>query len=349
MNRYKSCLFAFLCSATSSAVIAGGLDPLEQFSYQTNRIDQTVLLSVAEKDQVIFMAGERGVVFRSVQGSPWQQDNVPVSATFTRIRTLNNGLLGLAHSGAVLRLADTTERDWTVLLNGRDIPGIYHQFIASEQLSDSDRQMLEQEVAGFEQQGPDKPFLDAIELADGRVQLFGAYGLAFEMTSSEEGVAFQPISHRFENNPYMHFYSAVAYGGSIYVVGEQGTIYRSDDEGLHYTRIGSPYDGTFFGASEIEGDLYIYGMKGNLFRRTSSESWTPVAVDSEASITDMTVVKGEIYLLTQSGEIYTGCEYSCVLESRVSSPASSFVFAGGQLHLSTFSGPKSVLPRGDVE
>jgi|SRR5690554_1400631 len=349
MNRYKSCLIALLCSASPDVLTAGSLDPLEQSSYQTNRIDQTVLLTTATKGQRIFMAGERGTVLRSESGAQWQQDQVPVSTTFTRIRVMGDGLIGLAHSGAVLRLTETNERSWSVLLDGRDIPGVYRQFIANEQLSDSDRELLEREVAGYEQQGPDKPFLDAIELADGRVQIFGVYGMALEMTSTDKGIVFQPISHRFEDNPYMHFYSAVAYDGSIYVVGEQGTIYRSDDEGLHYTKLASPYDGTFFGVSEIEGDLYIYGMKGNLFRRNSAGSWAAVAVDTEAAITDMTAVNGDVYLLTQSGEIYTGCEYSCSLNTRVSSPASSFVFADGQLHLSTFSGPKAVSPGGDLE
>jgi len=246
-------------------------------------------------------------------------------------------------------LTNVAEQEWKVILDGREIPAIYRHFIENSNLSESDRQMLERELAGYEQQGPDKPFLDAIALEDGRIQVFGAYGMALEMTKNEEGFVFQPITQRFENNPYMHLYDAVSYDGAIYVVGERGTIFRSDDEGRNYTKLESPYEGTFFGASEVNDDLYIYGMKGNLFRKSGAGSWIPIKVGTEASIVDMTAFDGEVYLLTQSGEIFTGCEYSCELESRVSSPSSSFVVADGKLFLSTFSGPTSVSPEGDIE
>lgn len=347
MNFYKSCFFTIWCAASSVAFSAENFDPLEHLSYQTKRVDQTVLLSTAIQEGTLFMAGERGIVIRSQHGDRWQQDQVPVSTTITRIKALHDGLLALAHSGALLELTNVAEQEWKVILDGREIPAIYRHFIENSNLSESDRQMLERELAGYEQQGPDKPFLDAIALEGGRIQVFGAYGMALEMTKNDEGFVFQPITQRFENNPYMHLYDTVRYDGAIYVVGERGTIFRSDDEGLHYTKLESPYEGTFFGASEVNGDLYIYGMKGNLFRKSTAGSWVSVKVGTEASITDMTAVDGEVFLLTQSGEIFTGCEYSCQLVSRVSSPSSSFVLANGQLFLSTFSGPQSVSPNGD--
>ncbi|AZT83253.1 hypothetical protein EHN06_06660 [Marinobacter sp. NP-4(2019)] len=166
------------------AIATGSLDPLETSSYVSHRLNSSVMLTIARAGDELFMAGERGIVMRSSGDGQWSQDQVPVSTSITRIKPVSNGLLALGHSGTVLLLADASQSQWRILINGEDIPDIYQQYIDQAELSDPEKLMLEREVASHTQQGPDKPLFDAIEVAPGRVHVFGAYGLALEMTFS---------------------------------------------------------------------------------------------------------------------------------------------------------------------
>ncbi|EON91772.1 BNR repeat-containing protein [Marinobacter lipolyticus SM19] len=344
MNVFKTLLITALSGlAPMVAAATGSLDPLDISSYVSHRLNSSVMLTVARAGDELFMAGERGIVMRSSGDGQWSQDQVPVSTSITRIKPVSNGLLALGHSGTVLLLADVSQSRWRILINGEDIPDIYQQYIDQTELSDPDKSMLEREVASHARQGPDKPLFDAIEVAPGRVQVFGAYGLALEMTFSGQDVHIQPITHRFEENEYMHLYGAAHHGDAIYVVGEQGTLYRSDDAGLSYVRQESPYPGSFFGVTEAQGALYIYGMKGHLYRQLNEGNWELVNIPTEAAIADIsTSDDNQLYVLTQSGQVFSGCDTRCEPNGRVNAPAAGMALKGDRIYLSTFAGPQSL-------
>ena len=55
--------------------------------------------------------------------------------------------------------------------------------------------------------------------------------------------------------------------GVLWLVAEYGTLARSDDGGLTWIEVVSPYEGSFFGAvAARDGVLVIFGMRGNIFR-----------------------------------------------------------------------------------
>jgi photosystem II stability/assembly factor-like uncharacterized protein len=53
----------------------------------------------------------------------------------------------------------------------------------------------------------------------------------------------------------------------LYIAGEAGHLYRSDDRGDHWQELASPYDGSFFDVLPLTGDaLLASGLRGNLYR-----------------------------------------------------------------------------------
>jgi len=92
---------------------------------------------------------------------------------------------------------------------------------------------------------------------------------------------------------------------TLFIAGEAGTLLLSKDTGKTWTRITSPYKGSFFGAIQADdGAVLVLGLRGNVFRSAdaSLSAWTPVATDTKASM--MGVVKladGAIVLSGLSG------------------------------------------------
>lgn len=55
--------------------------------------------------------------------------------------------------------------------------------------------------------------------------------------------------------------------GKLLVVGESGTLAKSTDSGKTWSKIASPYKGSYFGAVQAkDGSVVIYGMRGRIYR-----------------------------------------------------------------------------------
>ncbi len=55
--------------------------------------------------------------------------------------------------------------------------------------------------------------------------------------------------------------------GKLLVVGESGTLIKSADNGKTWTKIASPYKGSYFGAIQAkDGSVVVYGMRGRIYR-----------------------------------------------------------------------------------
>ena len=79
--------------------------------------------------------------------------------------------------------------------------------------------------------------------------------------------------------PEPNFNYMIPFENNILIVGELGTILvfdpRADEEAERWQIIESPYEGTFFGATELgSGELYLYGLRGNIYRTLDKgQSW----------------------------------------------------------------------------
>ncbi len=93
----------------------------------------------------------------------------------------------------------------------------------------------------------------------------------------------------------------------LFIAGEAGTLLQSNDNGKTWSRVTSPYKGSFFGGVlAADGALLLYGLRGNIFRANdaSLSSWTQVTTNTKASIMGATKLDdGSIIVTGLSGTI----------------------------------------------
>jgi len=91
----------------------------------------------------------------------------------------------------------------------------------------------------------------------------------------------------------------------LFVAGEAGMLAKSDDGGNTWTKVASPYKGSFFGAIQAQnGAIVVYGLRGKIFHSTDAQlaNWKPVENKSVASLMGSTrLPDGAIVLAGLSG------------------------------------------------
>jgi photosystem II stability/assembly factor-like uncharacterized protein len=57
----------------------------------------------------------------------------------------------------------------------------------------------------------------------------------------------------------------LAQGDTVYLAGEAGLLFRSDDGGTTFRRFEDVYEGSLFGVLPLGDGVITYGLRGNLF------------------------------------------------------------------------------------
>lgn len=285
-------------------VFAGGLtvsDPLDSPALQVHNPAQCVLLDVALAGSRLVAVGERGLVILSDnEGQTWRQVDVPtrVSLTCVKFLTPTRGW-AVGHSGIVLHTEDRGET-WTKQLDG--VAGA--KLAVEAAMANADRGGPDGETARKQldaaqllvNDGPDKPFLDLYFEDNQTGFIVGAYGLIFRTENG--GKTWQPWMDHVENPKGSHLYAIQAVGGDLYIAGEQGLFLRSTDKGRKFTRIETPYGGTFFTLdAERSGVIVLGGLRGNVYWTadqgrsfTQGEDPVPVSLGASTVLPDGTLV-----------------------------------------------------------
>ncbi len=111
------------------------------------------------------------------------------------------------------------------------------------------------------------------------------------LTTDDGGKNWRDISDGIDNPDGFHLNSVVGYGSTVFVVGEAGIMYRSDDEGESWEPLESPDYGSFFSiyvepqADSEELYVFITGLRGAVFQSyDSGNSWSKVDHDVSYNI-----------------------------------------------------------------
>lgn len=250
--RQKFSKVVFLGSVILALGLVFGVVYASPSAVKARLVERSLLLGGHAVDGLAVVVGERGHILRSEDGGrSWQQAEVPTRATLTSIY-LHDKTLGWAvgHDQVILRTKDGA-KTW--------------------QLLDA-------------QPEAESPLLD-IWFADAQHGFaIGSYGLFLE---SEDGG--ESWADRRVGEGDFHLNQIVPAGGSrLYIVGEAGTLLRSDDSGMNWETLTSPYEGSFFGALALSEDsLLVFGLRGHLFRTDDGgANWTELSSGTEASLSD---------------------------------------------------------------
>jgi photosystem II stability/assembly factor-like uncharacterized protein len=231
-------------------------------------------MDLEQAGERLFAIGERGFVLLSDNaGKTWQAVPTPVTRTLTGL-AFKDARAGVAvgHGASVVRTEDAGQT-WS-------------QVTIDEAGSDS---------------------LLGITHVDGdHFIAYGAFGLLFDSADAGKTWARRTvISEDFDR----HISQVLPVDGTLWLVAESGTIARSDDRGITWLQVASPYEGSFFGALETRDKaLLVYGMRGNVYRTADlGVTWQKIETGTTASLMSArqladgrVLLVGNVGLLAQS-------------------------------------------------
>jgi len=316
-------VLAALWLSTSAVWAAGAVDALDQPAVACRRPAQTVLLDVTTAGSRVIAVGERGVVvFSDDGGQTWQQAKVPTSVSLTAVQfpTPKQGW-AVGHAGIVLHSEDGG-LTWTRQLDGRIAAQLALDAARANvnagggagAKADAARQRLA-DAQRLVEDGPVKPFLALHFDNEKSGFVVGAYGLIFRTTDG--GKTWQPWMDHLANPKGLHINAIRAAGKNVYLAGEQGLFLRSTDGGNTFTRLDTPYEGSYFTLTALpSGEVVVAGMRGNAYwsvdqGKTLNKVESPMPVSFSAG---MTLADGRLFLANQAGVVLESRDHGRTLE-----------------------------------
>tara|TARA_R110001592_G_scaffold141523_3_gene363098 strand:- start:1360 stop:2307 length:948 start_codon:yes stop_codon:yes gene_type:complete len=236
------------------------------------QLTTTMMMSVAEIDDLRIGVGERGRIFRqATPDAAWQSIKSPTETTLTRVEFFNAKRgLAVGHDSIIL-LTNDGGLTWSI---SHDDPEF------------------------------ETPLLDVVFVDADHAFAIGAYGLFME--SKDGGKTWETRTILPEGGD-RHLNAITKLGdGILVIVGELGTVLRSADVGATWQPIESPYDGTLFGVNSVGATEVVgYGMRGKIVRSTDSgQSFVEISSPVTTSLFGSTLSEsGQLLLVGQSGEV----------------------------------------------
>lgn len=244
----------------------------------------SLLLDGASAGSRLVVVGERGhILFSDDEGATWAQAKVPVQVMLTAVRMLDaqTGWV-VGHDAAILRTRDGGET-WQL---------VHHAPQAQLPLLDV---WFRDADYGFAV-GAFGAFLASTDGGDTWTCRNGCW-------DEDDRAGEPPLLHApdsdFEDD--FHLNTIVPAGaGRLFLAGEAGVLYRSDDGGQTWLALPSPYGGSWFGALALGADtVLVAGLRGRLFRsEDAGENWSQVETGTTATLTDLIQVTPDRILIT---------------------------------------------------
>ncbi len=219
---------------------------------------RSLLLDVAAAGERFVAVGERGhVLLSDDRGHHWQQaDTVASRALLTGV-CFEDERHGIA-----------VGHDQTILVTW-----------------DAGRTWTRRHYAPEAQQ----PLLDVWCGTDKRAIAVGAYASYF--VSDDGGWTWS--ERKFDPQPApdsdYHLNRIVAASPTrLFIAAEAGHLYRSDDGGVNWVSLPSPYEGSFFGVLPLADEaLLAYGLRGRLFQsKDAGKTWQRIDTGAVAMLND---------------------------------------------------------------
>ena len=244
----------------------------------------SLLLDGAAAGSRLVVVGERGhILFSDDNGATWEQARVPVQVMLTAVRMLDAQTgWAVGHDAAILRTRDGGET-WELV-----------HYTPQAQLPLLDVWFRDADN-GFAV-GAFGAFLASADGGDTWTCRNGCW-----VEGDRTGGA--PLLHApdsdFEDD--FHLNTIVPAGpGRLFLAGEAGVLYRSDDDGQTWLALSSPYSGSWFGALALDTDtVLVAGLRGRLFRsEDAGENWAQIETATTATLTDLIRVTPDLILIT---------------------------------------------------
>ncbi len=287
-------------SAVSAQINPAVMPVTGPLSKQT--MSRLLLTDSARIGNRVVAVGDRGyIVFSDSNGEKWERAAVPPKVSLLNAVFFSDLKTGWAvgHDSVILKSADEG-RNWTQVFSAAD---------------------------------DQKPLMDILFIDANNGFAVGAYGSFYETADAGKTWKFRKLLETPKTPPPAakgkaaagqgddadkggdkggeedrHFNSIVKLGERrLIIAGEAGMLLKSDDAGKTWSKIASPYKGSYFGAVQAQdGSVLIYGLRGKIFRSADAglKDWKLIENKSVASIMGSTVLPdGTVVLSGLAGTV----------------------------------------------
>jgi photosystem II stability/assembly factor-like uncharacterized protein len=291
-----ACILVLLTMPAALAVPSDVPEVLTQPSISSKKALKAVMLAVANAGPRLVAVGERGIILLSDDdGNTWRQAPTPVQVSLVAVQFVNARTgWAVGNLGVVLHTTDGGET-WQKQLDGIQAADIVARAAVTPEEQTAARRLVSD--------GPDKPFFDLYFQDETDGYIIGAYNLIFRTTDG--GKSWQDWQKYVKNPRGWHLYGIRPAGGDLFIVGEQGTLFRSSDHGKTFAPIVSPYKGSYFGlVAGKSGQLVIFGLRGNAFWSGDlGHSWKKVDAGQVTISDGIQLSDGSLLLVNQAGDL----------------------------------------------
>lgn len=269
VRAFMAVAFAALAAASVHGVLAQeSAEP--EAAIMARLAPHALALDATTADGALIAVGERGHILVSTDsGATWVQKPSPTRAELTAVYFADRQHgWAVGHDTTILRTSDGGESWELVHWAPEDEAPLFDVWF-----SDLDN--------GF---------------------ALGAYGTFLVTSDGGETWDYETVS---DDDVHLHNIARAA-DGRLYIAAEAGTAFRSDDDGVTWVSLPSPYEGSFFGVLPLGSDVVLlYGLRGHVFRsEDAGETWTPIDTGTVAMITDgVRLADGRIVLVGLGGAV----------------------------------------------
>ncbi|MDD2058680.1 YCF48-related protein [Pseudomonas sp. GD03860] len=309
MNCFKrwTALMVALLALQGTAQASAYVDVLDLPAMPSALAPNSALRDIARAGARLVAVGPRGhILYSDDLGSHWQQARVPVSADLNAV-SFPTPQLGWAvgNDGVILHSRDGG-LTWEKQLDGRVLGDQVLAWYRTQAQANPNDERWAAWVGEGERlvaEGADKPLLDVWFSDAGHGFAVGVFNLL--LYTADGGRHWTPWLERTDNPQALHLTSLAPVGDALYITGEQGLLLKLGDDGQHFTRLDTPYAGTYFGAIGKPGVLLAYGLRGHVYRSLDAgQHWQPVPTHLATSVTAASVdSRGQFWLSSQAGDL----------------------------------------------
>jgi len=266
---------------------------------------QGLQTAVALAGHRLLSVGAGGLILLSDDnGQSWRPaQKVPVSVLLTNLFFVSPEQgWAIGHGGVILVTHDGGET-WQKQLDGQQAAQIeLDSAKADERKDDPASQRRVQEAERLVTDGADKPFFGLYFSDATHGMVVGAYGLAF--ATSDAGVSWHSIIGAIDNPRGKHLYAIASAPGGLFIAGEEGSIFRSQDGGAHFVALKTPSRGTFFGLlTSKQGDLVAFGLRGDAYRSSDQgKDWQKLDLPTSGLNGGARLRNGDLVIVDDWGE-----------------------------------------------
>jgi photosystem II stability/assembly factor-like uncharacterized protein len=281
-------------------------DPLEVPAQPSAMADRAPLFGVARTGRRITAVGARGhIVFSDDEGKSWRQAQVPSSTDLVAVNFPSDTQgWAVGHGGVVLHTEDGGQT-WVRQLDGLKAARLAMDTYGkpgAEPVPDAILRQAKGQLQDAEA-GASAPLLDVWFESERVGFVVGAFNRIFH--TQDGGKTWMPWMARIDNPLELNLYAIRGQGDEVYVVGEQGMVWRLDQQSRRFVAVPTPYKGTLFGAVVTPSAVLVFGMNGTAFRSINGgQTWEKLEIASRAGLTaGEGSVNGEILLVNVAGQL----------------------------------------------